>query len=55
MPALCKRYIFSEVVMWTKMVGDFLNYFTYYVAVNPKRKQALLESNLPAIRLMFIR
>jgi hypothetical protein len=25
-----------------------------YVAVNLKRKQALLESNLPAIRLMLI-
>ena len=41
------------MVMWQKMVGDFFISIYYNCVVNFKRKQALLESNLPAIKLML--
>jgi hypothetical protein len=34
------------------MVGNYFRISSFISAVNLKRKQALLESNLPAIRLM---
>jgi hypothetical protein len=38
--------------MWPKMVVDFFMKNDYPAFINLKRTQALLESNLPAIRLM---
>jgi len=40
--------------MWTKMVGKKFDFSKELCFVNLKRKQALLESNLPGIRLMDI-
>jgi hypothetical protein len=37
--------------MYGKIVGDFMEKISFITGVNPKRKQALPESNLPAIRL----
>ena len=37
------------------MVGGFVGFKLYYGGINLKRTQALLESNLPAIRLRLIR
>ncbi len=43
------------LVMWTKMVGDLMRFYSYYGHVNPKWKQAVVETKLSAIRLMLIR
>jgi hypothetical protein len=40
--------------MSSKIVGEFLIYFLYNTSINQKRKQALLRSNLPAIRFTDI-
>ncbi len=39
--------------MWTKRVGKTLDLSIELCFVNLKRNQALLESNLPGIRLMI--
>jgi hypothetical protein len=40
------------MVMYWKIVGDFFRIKYFISDVNLKRKRALLESNLSAIRLM---
>ncbi len=42
----------SISVMYWKIVGDFFRIKSFISDVNLKRKRALLESNLSAIRLM---